>query len=78
MKGCGIGVGFLGLVTELVRIVKELPEIEMSDGKGNKQFFLLNSVLFKNPVTQSSFLSKADFVLISAKMTTLLKETRTA
>ena len=39
MKGCGIGVGFLGLVTELVRIVKELPEIKMSDGKGNKQFF---------------------------------------
>ena len=59
MKGCGIGVGFLGLVTELVRIVKELPEIKISDGKGNKQIFWLNSVLFKNPVTQSSFLSKA-------------------
>ena len=43
---------------------------------------LLKSVHFKKKVAQSSFLSKfvifGDFALISAKMTTLLKEMRIA
>ena len=39
--------------------------------------YLLKSIHFKKTVVQSSFLSKV-FVLISAKMTTLLKEMRIA
>ena len=53
----------------------ELPKIVKND--------TIKSVHFKMTVTQSSFLSKvlsffSDFVLISAKMTTLLKEMRIA